>query len=361
MHNPTGIMTEPAASDSTPVSRIVSLLPAATEIVAALGLADRLVGRSHECDEPASVTTLPALTAPRIDPAGTSRQIHDAVGRAIADAPGGSTNALYTLDVEGLSALKPDLILTQAACNVCAVATADVHSAVRRMNIPARVLELSPATLADVYADILSVGAATGTLAKAREVVARLRARVASVACRVQALGDRSSCHVGRPSRSPTRYVGRPSRSPTRAQRQASETLAPRVACIEWLDPPMAAGNWVPELLGLAGSRDLLGKPGSHSHWITWDDVIAADPDVVILVPCGFTLDRVVAEAGSPAIRNRLKMLRAFRTGHIYAVDGHHLFNRPGPRLVDSLEVLADLLHPGMFAFPATKRFAKKL
>jgi len=310
--------------------RIVSLLPAATEIVASLGLLDRLVGRSHECDEPASVTTLPALTSPRIDPAGSSRQIHDAVGRAIADAPGGSTNALFTLDVECLSALQPDLILTQATCDVCAIATDDVREAVHRMDVPARVLELSPASLADVYADILAVGTATGTLAKAREVVARLRARVASVACRVRA-----------------------------AARQAA--ACPTVSIIEWLDPPMAAGNWVPELAGLAGGRDVLGKPGAHSHWITWDDVIAADPDVAILVPCGFTLDRVAAEAESPAIRNRLKMLRAFREGRVYAVDGHHLCNRPGPRLVDSLEVLAELLHPGMFSFAATKRFARKV
>jgi iron complex transport system substrate-binding protein len=133
------------------------------------------------------------------------------------------------------------------------------------------------------------------------------------------------------------------------------------VSIIEWLDPPMAAGNWVPELVSLAGGRDVLGKPGEHSYWITWDDVIAADPDIVILVPCGFTLDRVVAEAEAPAIRNRLKMLRAFRTGRIYAVDGHHLFNRPGPRLVDSLEVLAEILHPGRFSFPATRRFARQM
>ena len=120
----------------------------------------------------------------------------------------------------------------------------------------------------------------------------------------------------------------------------------------------MAAGNWVPELVALAGGTDLLGKPGAHSHWITWDDVIAADPDAVVLTPCGFTLDRVVAEAEAPAIRNRLAMLRAWREGRVHAVDGHHLFNRPGPRLVDSLEVLAELLHPGMFSFAATKRLA---
>ncbi|MFM8498272.1 MAG: cobalamin-binding protein [Planctomycetia bacterium] len=312
-------------------TRLVSLLPAATEIVAALGLADRLVGRSHECDEPASVATLPALTAARIDTLGTSRQIHDAVGRALADTASGAatSNALYTLDTARLAALSPDLILTQAACDVCAIAADDVRAAVRAMSVPARVLELSPAMLADVYADILAVGTATGALAKAHEVVARLRARVRSVACRVQ------------------------------AARQAE--AYPTVAMLEWLDPPMAAGNWVPELVAHAGGHDVLGKPGEHSHWITWDDVIAADPDVVILVPCGFTLDRVVGEAEAPAIRNRLKMLRAFRAGRVHAVDGHHLFNRPGPRLIDSLEVLAELLHPGMFSFPTTPRFARTL
>ena len=130
---------------------------------------------------------------------------------------------------------------------------------------------------------------------------------------------------------------------------------------IEWLDPPMAAGNWVPEMVRLAGGVDVLGKAGDHSHWITWDEVAAADPDVVILVPCGFPLDRVVAEAGAPAVRPHLEQLRAFRQGRCFAVDGHHLFNRPGPRLVDSLEVLAEILHPGRFAFAAARQFAKSL
>ncbi|MBU6221554.1 MAG: cobalamin-binding protein [Planctomycetes bacterium] len=331
-----------------PAPRIVSLLPAATEIVAALGLRRALVGRSHECDEPADVATLPALTAPRIDARASSRQIHEQVGRAMTDAGGAA--ALYTLDADMLRRLEPDLVLTQAACAVCAVAADDVRAAVAKTGVPARVLELSPATLADVYADILAVGAATGAVARAREVVARLRARVRSVACRVQADGDGFS-----------RHVGHPSRLQRRAQLPASETLAPRVAMLEWLDPPMAAGNWVPELITLAGGVDALGKAGEHSHWITWDDVITADPDVVVLAPCGFTVDRVVAEAETPAIRNRLKMLRAFRSGRIWALDGHHLVNRPGPRLVDSLEVLAEILHPGLFSFSATRRCARKL
>jgi len=342
MHNRTGIVMEATAH------RIISLLPAATEIVAALGLRRALVGRSHECDEPADVATLPALTAPRIDASASSRQIHDQVERTMGDAAG--VAALYALDSDALARLEPDLILTQAACAVCAVAAADVRAAVARSGAATRVLELSPSTLNDVYADILAVGAATSTLARARELVARLRARVRSVTCRVRAGGDH-----------PGGRVGRPSRSPGTAQLPASETLAPRVVIVEWLDPPMAAGNWVPELVALAGGRDVLGASGSHSHWITWDDVIAADPDVVVLAPCGFTVDRIVAEAQTPAIRNRLKMLRAFRTGRVWALDGHHLLNRPGPRLIDSLEVLVEILHPGLFSFPATRQFARKL
>ena len=316
--------------------RIVSLLPAATEIVARLGLRENLVGRSHECDEPADVATLPALTAARIDAEAPSRAIHDQVtevGRALGVLSSqsqagtachtGASAALFTLDGDTLAALKPDLILTQAACDVCAISAADVETAVRKAGVDTRVLSLSPVTLTDLFSDILAVGKATGRLAEARELVARLRARIDSLACRVGTLPDR-----------------------------------PRVAVIEWLDPPMAAGNWVPEMVRLAGGVDVLGRAGDHSHWITWDDVAAADPDVVILVPCGFTLDRVVAEAHSAAVRPHLEKLRACREGKVFAIDGHHLFNRPGPRLIDSLEVLAEILHPSRFAFTATRRFA---
>ena len=321
--------------------RIVSLLPAATEIAAVLGLTDRLVGRSHECDEPSEIERLPALTAARIDASAPSREIHEQVGQALAGgsstcgkaptAPSGPTSsgpvsvggssALFSLDVDTLAALKPDLILTQAACDVCAIAAADVEAAVRQAAVGTRVLALSPATLADLLSDVLAVGAATGTLARARGVVALLQARIDSVACRARVLA--------------THAVAKP----------------PRVAMIEWLDPPMAAGNWVPEMVRLAGGEDALGRPGEHSHWINWDDVAAADPDVVVLIPCGFPIDRVLAEAAGPAVRPHLERLRAWRSGRVVAVDGHHLFNRPGPRLVDSLEVLAQILHPGEFRF----------
>ena len=330
------------ASDNTLAPRIVSLLPAATEIVAALGLESSLVGRSHECDEPVGVASLPALTAARIDASAPSREIHDQVtqiGRTLGETAStrttagsaaactiGTSAALYSLDIDTLASLRPDLILTQAACDVCAISAADVEAAVRKAGVNTQVLALSPATLADLFSDILAVGRATGRLAQAREVVDRLRARIASVASRVSTFSDR-----------------------------------PLVAVIEWLDPPMAAGNWVPEMVRLAGGEDLFGTAGGHSHWISWDDVADADPDIVILVPCGFTLDRVVAEAGSAAVQPHLMRLRAYREGKIFAVDGHHLFNRPGPRLLDSLEVLAEILHPGRFAFAATQRFAQRL
>jgi iron complex transport system substrate-binding protein len=142
---------------------------------------------------------------------------------------------------------------------------------------------------------------------------------------------------------------------------QGRARARPTVAVVEWLDPPMAAGNWVPELVRLAGGTDVLGKDGGHSHWIAWEDVAAADPDVLVLIPCGFTLDRVIEEARSAAVWPHVERLRAFRDGRAWAVDGHHLFNRPGPRLVDSLEALAETLQPGGFSFPVTKRFARNL
>jgi iron complex transport system substrate-binding protein len=324
---------------SSSAPRIVSLLPAATEIAAALGLADALVGRSHECDEPPSVAALPALTAPRIDATLSSRGIHEQVEAA---------TAMFRLDGERLARLAPDIVLTQAACDVCAVAAADVEAAVRRSPGPPaagtgaapRIVSLSGTTLEGVFADILTVGTATGREARAREVVARLRARADSVACRAG---------------------------------QLARHHRPRVAVIEWLDPPMAAGNWVPEMVWRAGGDDVLGRPGAHSHWIAWPDVAAATPDVIVLVPCGFTLERVVAEAATPAVREALALKGGVTHGaaavaecstpgsQVWAVDGHHLFNRPGPRLVDSLEVLAEILHPGQFSFAATRRFARRL
>jgi iron complex transport system substrate-binding protein len=316
---------DPAASPAGP--RIVSLLPAATEIVCSLGLGPQLVGRSHECDWPAEVAELPACTAPRIDPAATSRAIHEAVEQA-GRTPAEDGSSLYRLDARQLSALRPDLVITQTSCDVCAIAADDVTRALERTGCRARLLSLAAASLADLFADILAVGEATGRLPQAREMTARLRARVDSLACRAATL------HRDR---------------------------RPRVAVVEWLDPPMAAGNWVPEMVRLAGGEDPLGQAGRHSHWIEWAELATADPDIVILAPCGFGLDRVIEEASTAPVREHLAGLRAAEEGRLFAIDGHHLVNRPGPRLVDSLEVIASLIHPGRFCFEAAARFARPL
>ena len=317
----------------------VSLLPAATEIVAALGAADRLVGRSHECDWPAAVADLPALTTPKIDASLTSVEIDAQVN----DAGGGP---LFNLDEALLAKLAPDLILTQAACRVCAVDADAVMAAAARITLPSgrspKVLTLSPQSLDDLFVDMLRVGEAVGRQAEAEMAVAGLRRRCTLVQTTATA---------------------------------AVETVRrkPRVAIIEWLDPPMAAGNWVPEMVQLAGGDDALaanpanradtvaGRTPAKSHWIDWKEVAAADPDVVLLTPCGFELDRVAREAKSPAVWPHLVNLRATREGRLFAVDGHHLFNRPGPRLVDSLELLAELLHPAAFKFEVTQRFSEVL
>lgn len=326
-------------------AQIVSLLPAATEIVTALGAAHRLVGRSHECDWPAEAAALPVLTMPNVDASRLSGEIDQQV-RAAA---GG---ALFSLDETALVRLAPELILTQAACRVCAVDADAVVAAAAHISLPdgrtPQVLTLSPQSLADLFADICRVGEAIGRCSQAADVVERLKARCETV-----------------------------ERAANKAVDAAGQK--PRVAIVEWLDPPMAAGNWVPELIQLAGGTDALaptptnratssaaspdaadGQPtASKSHWIDWADLEAADPDVVLLTPCGFELDRVGSEARSAAVWPHLAGLRATKTGRLIAVDGHHLFNRPGPRLVDSLEVLAELLHPGVFEFEATQKFSR--
>lgn len=291
--------------------RIVSLLPSATEIVCAVGLGDALVGRSHECDFPPGVERLPALCEPKVPIHGESAEIDRAVRRLVADGL-----SVYRVDAEALRALAPDVIVTQTQCEVCAVSEADVVAATCDWaGSGVRIVSLAPARLDDVFADIERVGAALGVAARGTAVVASLRARLTELAAR-------------------TRELTRPS-----------------VACIEWLDPLMAAGNWVPELVELGGGRNLFGSVGEHSPWLQWDAVRTADPEVIVAMPCGFDLART---RGGMAALERLpgwEALRAVRTGRVAIVDGHQYFNRPGPRLVESAEILAEILHPGVFDF----------
>ncbi len=292
--------------------RIVSLIASATEIVHALGFGPDLVGRSHECDHPPSVQELPVCTEPRFDVQGSSAEIDRRVKAVLQDAI-----SVYRVHSHVLDALRPDVIVTQSQCEVCAVSLRDVEEALCRMvSSRPRVVALEPHSLADVWDDIRRVAQALGARSQGEALVARLQERMEAVARRARGLPER-----------------------------------PRVACIEWLDPLMAAGNWVPELVERAGGRDLFGRPGHHSPWMTWEQLLDADPDIIVCMPCGFDIPRTLEELPVLARRPGWSRLRAVQTGRVYVTDGNAYFNRPGPRLVESLEILAELLHPQVFAF----------
>ena len=292
--------------------RIASLLPSATEIVCALGFRDALVGRSHECDYPLGVETLPSCTAARIDASAASREIDEQVRSRVRDAL-----SIYEVDTEQLRALRPDLIVTQDQCEVCAVSLSDVEQALASWTGTApRVVSLSPQTLADVWGDLGRVG-------DALDVPDRAHALRESLTERVTEIGERAG----------------------------GQTTRPRVAAIEWIEPLMSAGNWVPELVALAGGECVLGRPGEHSPWIGFVQLAAADPDVLALLPCGFDLARTRSELPALMDQPGWGELRAVREERVFLLEGNQYFNRPGPRLLESLEILAEILHPSAFDF----------
>jgi iron complex transport system substrate-binding protein len=296
--------------------RIASLLPSATEMVCALGCEDALVGVSHECDFPPSIVGRPVLTSAKIGHAWSSRDIDRDVRAVLKDAL-----AVYDIDVERLRDVAPDIIVTQDLCDVCAVSYDDVCRAVARIARPDTVIvNLHPTRLADVWDDLRKVGAATGRAAEAERVVAGLVARLDE--------------------------LGR------RAARVAERAGRPNVLTIEWIDPVMVGGTWMPELVEIAGGRALVTRPGEHAPTLSRAELAALDPapDVVLVKPCGFPLERTRTEIG--VLRELLAGLPwpAVRTGRAWIADGNAYFNRPGPRLVESAEILAACLHPDAFA-----------
>lgn len=298
--------------------RIVSLLSSATEMLYGLGLGDDVTAVSHECDFPADVTTKPRATFTNIDASASSGAI-DIQVRELAAAG----QPLYEIDVGVVMRLKPDLIVTQAQCDVCAVRYEDVLDLVRReptlRGVP--VFSLNPQRLDDILTDIVRLGDATGRSEAAARYVAELHTRIEAVRVRT-------------------------GRLPAARRR--------RTACIEWIDPPMAAGNWTPELVDLAGGVQSFAVAGRHSTYTPWDDVVRFDPEVVVVMPCGFDLERTVVEARRLTEFAGWTTLRAVRDGRVYAVDGNALFNRSGPRIVDSLELLARLVHPELHGLDET-------
>jgi iron complex transport system substrate-binding protein len=296
-----------------PAHRIVSLIASATEIVCALGCEDQLVGRSHECDFPPGIERLPACSSPKIDVHGTSRQIDDRVKAVLQQA-----TSVYAVDAELLDRLEPTVILTQTQCEVCAVSLKDVEAAVCELvHSRPRVVALEPNSLHDVWNDIRRAAEALDVPQRGEALIDKLNARLVEIAR--QTLGS----------------------TPRR----------PTIACIEWIDPLMAAGNWVPELVEIAGGKNLFGEPGKHSPWMTWDVLIAADPDVIAIMPCGFDILRTRDELAPLTSRSGWSELTAVRTGRAILTDGNQYFNRPGPRLAESAEILAELLHPELVEF----------
>jgi iron complex transport system substrate-binding protein len=301
----------PIAPEIRPL-RIVSLIASATEIVCALGFESQLVGRSHECDFPASIKDLPVCTSPKFQVEGLSYEIDQRVKAILQEAL-----SVYRVAAESLEQLRPTHIITQSQCEVCAVSLKDVEQALCQFTSSQPVIvSLEPNALADVWTDIERVARALGAPDHGERVVAEMRGRMNDIVVRARSTDSR-----------------------------------PTVACIEWIEPLMAAGNWMPELVEMAGGINLFGEAGKHSPWMSWEDLVAKDPDIIFISPCGFDIQRTLAETNLLSDKPQWKNLRAVKGNRVLVADGNQYFNRPGPRLVESLEILAESLHPELFHF----------
>ena len=290
--------------------RICSLLPSATEIVFALGLGDQLVAVTHECDYPPEASSVPAITESLIDHDGSSSgEIHNHISSAVHSGSG-----IYRIDEKLLKELDPDLVLTQELCEVCAVSYEDVKEAARVLDGDRKIVSLEPKSLDGIVQTVEDVGRLTGSTAEAERVASRLRDRIHTV----EETADKASTR-------------------------------PTVLGLEWLDPPFIGGHWVPEMIRLAGGRDGLGREGRPSSQVPWSAVSEYDAQINVLMVCGFDLHRTVEEFRR--VRDRAPWPSL--TGETYAVDGSAYFSRPGPRIVEGLEVLAEIVHPELF--PRTK------
>jgi len=298
--------------------RIVSLLASATEMVYELGCLDQLVGRSHECDFPPQVRSLPVVSRVQIDTVGSSAQIDEQIKQLAQASQGSSASenaalkalSIYAIDVEKLQALQPDIIFTQTQCEVCAVSERDVMQAVQQLiGLQPRIISLSPYQLSDVWHDVLRVGQALGNSRQAEQLVDGYKKRLDEVYNVTSSFRPR-----------------------------------PKVAVLEWLDPLMGAGNWTPELVAFAGGDNIFGEIGMHSPWLSWEELHQADPDILVLSPCGFTIERTMMDLPLLQEHPLWKSLQAAQAGRVYAIDGNQYLNRSGPRLVESTELLARVI-----------------
>jgi iron complex transport system substrate-binding protein len=295
-----------------PTEKIVSLLPAATEIICALGLEENLVGRSHECDFPESIKQLPVCTEANFPDGLSSADIDVKVKEILADAL-----SVYTVKREQIKALAPDVVITQAQCEVCAVSLKDVEEALENyLDKQAQIISLQPNKLDEILNDITTIAKALNVQQAGTELVENLQERVDIIKHKLKFIDSK-----------------------------------PTVACIEWLEPLMISGNWVPGLVSIAGGTPVLAQEGKHSPYIEWDDILQQDPEIIVLMPCGFSIERTMREINLLLDRPGFASLKAVKNDRFYIADGNQYFNRPGPRIVDSIEILAEIIRPKQFIF----------
>lgn len=289
--------------------RIISLLPAATEMVCLLGLQDLLVGISHDSDYPRSITRLPKITTTVIDQSLPSREIDKKIRESNHRG-----QSVFHIDKKQLAELAPNLILTQELCPVCAPSFSSVEKAAKLISSSATIISLEPHFIEDMFQNIKTIAKHTDSVKQAEKAISKLRKRLGSISNKLQ-------------------YI----------------TTEPSVLIIEWLDPLMIAGHWVPEMVKKAGGMMPLAKPGEKSRKVSWEEILHIDPDIIIFAPCGFDIKRAFREADLITKRKGFTDLKAYKAGNIFFVDGNSYFTRPGPRIIDGIEILSEILYPSIF------------
>lgn len=292
--------------------KIISLLPAATEIICALGLEDQLVGRSHECDYPPVVRNLPICSEARFIPGSDSKVIDKQVKEILSDAL-----SIYVVDKELIRRLEPDVLITQNQCEVCAVSEKDVENALKDfLDKEAEIISLSPNVLADILKDIHTIAERLGVPEKADTLLEEMNERIDLIRHKLKFIDQK-----------------------------------PKVASIEWLSPLMVAGNWTPELVEIAGGQSIIAEAGKHSPFVDFENIKAEDPDIIVVIPCGFSVQRTLQEINLLLDLPGWAELSAVKNNKVFIADGNQYFNRSGPRIVDSIEILAEIINPKMFSF----------
>ena len=285
--------------------RVLSLLSSTTEIIYALGCGDRLVGRSHECDYPEEVSELPICTIPKFNVDGTSREVDDEVKSLVQSAL-----SIYYINEKLLKELKPDIIFTQSQCEVCAVSVSDVENALKNITgLSSRVISVEPNSVEDIVNDILTIAEILNVRKKGKELVESIKAKIDNT------------------------------------EKIVYQKSSPSVAAIEWIDPLMAAGNWVPQLIKVAGGKNLFGEAGKHSPWMKYNDLVEHDPEIIIVMPCGYDIKKSLIEIKTLESKKGWGSLKAVRNRNVYITDGNQFFNRPGPRIIESIEILLEIIH----------------